>query len=67
MGNTQRARAKYNLPPAISFCFRIFAKKMSVMKKLPIGIIRSNNYLYVDKTEHLYRFVTAGKYGELSI
>ncbi|MDR1595235.1 MAG: AAA family ATPase, partial [Prevotellaceae bacterium] len=34
--------------------------------KLPLGIqsfeeIRNNNYLYVDKTEHLYRLVTTGK------
>jgi hypothetical protein len=36
------------------------------MKNLPIGIqsfedIQSNHYLYVDKTEHLYRIVTTGK------
>jgi uncharacterized protein YcgL (UPF0745 family) len=36
------------------------------MKNLPIGIqsfedIRSNNYLYVDKTSHLYRIMTTGK------
>ncbi|MDR2119943.1 MAG: AAA family ATPase, partial [Tannerella sp.] len=36
------------------------------MKNLPIGIqsfedIRSNNYLYVDKTAHLYRIATTGK------
>ncbi|MDR0610609.1 MAG: AAA family ATPase, partial [Planctomycetaceae bacterium] len=36
------------------------------MKKLPIGIqsfedIRNNNYLYVDKTEYLYRLITTGK------
>ncbi|MDR0705913.1 MAG: ATP-binding protein [Planctomycetaceae bacterium] len=36
------------------------------MKKLPVGIqtfeeIRTENYLYVDKTEHLYRIATAGK------
>jgi hypothetical protein len=35
------------------------------MKNLPIGIqsfekIRSDNYLYVDKTEHIYRIVTFG-------
>jgi hypothetical protein len=46
--------------------FCIFAKKLSVMKKLPTGIqsfedIRTNNYLYVDKTEHLYRLVVTGK------
>ncbi|MDR1154499.1 MAG: AAA family ATPase, partial [Bacteroidales bacterium] len=36
------------------------------MKNLPIGIqsfedLRSNNYLYVDKTEHIHRLVTTGK------
>ena len=36
------------------------------MKKLPIGIqtfeeIRTENYLYVDKTESIYRIVTSGK------
>jgi hypothetical protein len=36
------------------------------MKNLPIGIqsfedIRTNNYLYVDKTEYLYRIITSGK------
>jgi hypothetical protein len=36
------------------------------MKNLLVGIqsfenIRSNNYLYVDKTEHLYRIATTGK------
>ncbi|MDR0609479.1 MAG: AAA family ATPase, partial [Planctomycetaceae bacterium] len=36
------------------------------MKKLPIGIqtfeeIRNENYLYVDKTEYLYRIATMGK------
>jgi hypothetical protein len=36
------------------------------MKKLPIGIqsfedLRSNDYLYVDKTEHIYRMITSGK------
>jgi hypothetical protein len=36
------------------------------MKKLPIGIqsfsdLRSNDYLYVDKTETVHRLVTAGK------
>jgi hypothetical protein len=41
-------------------------EKLPVMKNLPIGIqsfedIRSNNYLYVDKTEYLYRMVTTGK------
>ncbi|MDR2683440.1 MAG: AAA family ATPase, partial [Dysgonamonadaceae bacterium] len=36
------------------------------MKNLPIGIqsfegLRSDNYLYVDKTEHIHRLVTTGK------
>ncbi|MDR1120328.1 MAG: AAA family ATPase, partial [Dysgonamonadaceae bacterium] len=36
------------------------------MKNLPIGIqsfesLRSDNYLYVDKTELIYRLVTTGK------
>ncbi|MDR1342019.1 MAG: AAA family ATPase, partial [Prevotellaceae bacterium] len=36
------------------------------MKNLPIGIqsfenLRSNNYLYVDKTEHIHRLVTTGE------
>ncbi|MDR2440065.1 MAG: ATP-binding protein [Planctomycetaceae bacterium] len=36
------------------------------MKKLPIGIqsfedLRSNNYLYVDKTEIIHRMITTGK------
>jgi hypothetical protein len=36
------------------------------MKNLPIGIqsfedLRSSNYLYVDKTEDIYRLVTSGK------
>jgi hypothetical protein len=36
------------------------------MKKLPIGIqsfedLRENDYLYVDKTEDIYRLVTSGK------
>jgi hypothetical protein len=35
------------------------------MKKLPIGIqsfekIRKEDYLYVDKTEYIYRLVTTG-------
>jgi hypothetical protein len=39
---------------------------MSLMKNSPIGIqsfedIRSNNYLYVDKTAYLYRDATTGK------
>jgi hypothetical protein len=36
------------------------------MKNLPIGIqtfeeIREENYLYIDKTEYIYRLVTTGK------
>ncbi|MDR2438089.1 MAG: AAA family ATPase, partial [Planctomycetaceae bacterium] len=36
------------------------------MKKLPIGIqsfsdLRNKDYLYVDKTEHIYKMVTCGK------
>ena len=36
-------------------------------QKLPIGIqtfaeIIDNNYLYVDKTEHIFRLLTSGKY-----
>ncbi|MDR2085682.1 MAG: AAA family ATPase, partial [Dysgonamonadaceae bacterium] len=36
------------------------------MKKLPIGIqsfedLRSNNYLYVDKTEIIHRIISDGK------
>ncbi|MDR0575788.1 MAG: ATP-binding protein [Tannerella sp.] len=36
------------------------------MKNLPIGIqsfesLRSNSYLYIDKTEHIHRLVTTGK------
>jgi hypothetical protein len=36
------------------------------MKKLPVGIqsfesLRTDGYLYVDKTEHIYRIVTEGK------
>lgn len=41
-------------------------KFLPSMKNLPVGIqsfedIRSNHYLYVDKTEHLYRLATTGK------
>lgn len=41
------------------------------MKKLPIGIqtlteIINNNYLYVDKTEYIYNFMSKGKYFFLS-
>ena len=41
------------------------------MKKLPIGIqtfseIRENDYLYVDKTEHIFRLISSGKYYFLS-
>ena len=37
------------------------------MKKLPIGIqdfakLRRNDYLYVDKTEHVYRLINTGSY-----
>ena len=37
-----------------------------MLQKLPIGIqsfsdLRSNNYLYVDKTEDIYRMITTGK------
>ena len=39
---------------------------MSDIRKLPIGIqnfedLRTNNYVYVDKTQYLYRLVTMGK------
>ena len=39
---------------------------MSIIRKLPIGIqdfedLRTNNYVYVDKTQYLYRLVTLGK------
>ncbi len=41
------------------------------MKKLPIGIqtlseIRNGGYLYVDKTEQIYRLISSGKYFLLS-
>mgnify|MGYP002397507443 CR=1 FL=1 len=41
------------------------------MKKLPIGIqtfskIRDDNYLYVDKTQHIHRLITSGDYFFLS-
>jgi len=41
------------------------------MKNLPLGIqsfedIRSNHYLYVDKTKHPYRLATTGKVYSLS-
>ncbi|MDM8528804.1 AAA family ATPase [Anaerolineales bacterium HSG24] len=41
------------------------------MKKLPVGIysfefIRKNNYVYVDKTEHVYRMVDQGMFYFLS-
>ncbi len=41
------------------------------MKKLPIGLqdfreLRKGNYLYVDKTQHLYELVNNGKYYFLS-
>ena len=43
---------------------------MTTLKKLPLGIqdfeeLRSNDYLYVDKTEHIYRLLQ-GKYYFLS-
>ncbi|MDR3251258.1 MAG: AAA family ATPase, partial [Tannerella sp.] len=47
--------------------FTTFAEKKSrLMKNLPIGIqsfedMRSRNYLYIDKTEHVHRIVTTGK------
>jgi len=36
------------------------------MKDLPIGVqsfedMRSRNFLYIDKTEHIYRIATTGK------
>ena len=39
---------------------------MSTIRKLPIGIqdfedLRTNNYVYVDKTQYLYHLVTMGK------
>ncbi|MDR0604650.1 MAG: AAA family ATPase, partial [Bacteroidales bacterium] len=39
---------------------------MSTIRKLPIGIqdfedLRTNNYLYIDKTAYLYQLVTMGK------
>ncbi|MDR1153301.1 MAG: AAA family ATPase, partial [Bacteroidales bacterium] len=39
---------------------------MDTVRKLPIGIqdfedLRTGNFLYVDKTEYLYRLVTQGK------
>ena len=41
------------------------------MKKLPLGIqdfakLRRNDYLYVDKTEHIYRLINTGSYLFLS-
>ncbi|GHT79455.1 ATPase AAA [Bacteroidia bacterium] len=44
---------------------------IKLMKNLPIGIqsfedLRSNDYLYVDKTEDIYRLVTSGKINFLS-
>jgi hypothetical protein len=41
------------------------------MKQLPIGIqdfkvLREGNYIYVDKTEHIHRLATTGKYYFLS-
>ena len=41
------------------------------LKKLPLGIstfseIIQENYVYVDKTEHIYQMVTGGKYYFLS-
>jgi hypothetical protein len=46
-------------------------KKAQKMKNLPIGIqtlteIRAMNCIYVDKTEHVHRLVTTGKYYFLS-
>jgi len=45
--------------------------KNAMMKKLPVGIqsfetMRTENYLYVDKTRHIYRMVTEGKFYFLS-
>ena len=42
------------------------SKIMSINRKLPIGIqdfedLRTNGYLYVDKTAHIYRLATTGK------
>ncbi|MDR1337026.1 MAG: AAA family ATPase, partial [Tannerella sp.] len=39
---------------------------MNTVRKLPIGIqdfedLRTRDFLYVDKTEYLYRLVTQGK------
>jgi hypothetical protein len=45
----------------------IFAKKeFAVMKRLPIGtqsfgVLRSNDFLYVDKTQDIYRLVTGNR------
>lgn len=44
---------------------------MVIMKKLPIGIsglseIITNDYVYVDKTRHVYNLVDNGKYYFLS-
>jgi hypothetical protein len=42
-----------------------------IRKKLPVDIVsfetmRTENYLYVDKTQHIYRMVTGGRYYFLS-
>ena len=43
----------------------------TTLRKLPIGIqdfesLRTDGYLYVDKTEQIYRLVTTGRYYFLS-
>ncbi len=50
---------------------RMQTKSNELMRKLPIGIqgfegLREDGYLYVDKTEYIYRLIQTGKYYFLS-
>jgi hypothetical protein len=49
----------------------VYLQKIKAVKKLPIGIqtfskLREEDYLYVDKTEHIHRLITTGNYFFLS-
>lgn len=67
--NTQHTTIKAPLScfPVVRLGVLLLSVIFTGMKKLPIGIqdfrkLREGDYLYVDKTEHIYNLVNAGEY-----
>jgi hypothetical protein len=59
-------RKSFHFQFSIFNCFRTFVAKNGMMKTLPTGIqsfedLRSNEYLYIDKTELIHQMISTGK------